>query len=80
VTRKRAPSRRSTGSGSTSQSKTERQNGEGRRGHRGAAKDRHRDAVIHLLVREKDQMRAAAQRRDRATRGYTPLLPLSVNG
>src|SRR6516162_1853198 len=51
----------------------ERQNSEGRRGHRRAAKERHRDAVIHLLVRKQAQMRAAAQSRNRATCGYCTL-------
>jgi len=52
---------------------TERQNSEGRRGHRRAAKERYRDAVIHLLVRKQAQMRAAAQRRNRVTCGYCAL-------
>ena len=51
----------------------ERQNSEGWRGHRRAAKERHRDAVIHLLVRKQAQMLAAAQRRNRATCSYCAL-------
>src|SRR4051812_49103526 len=52
---------------------TERQNREGGSGHRRAAKERHRDAVIHLLVRQQTQMRATTQRRDRLPRGYRAL-------
>src|SRR5437660_1340400 len=51
----------------------ERQHSKGGGGHRRAAKERHRNAVIHLLVREQCQMRAAAQRRDRAPRAYGAL-------
>src|SRR5438045_7848045 len=51
----------------------ERQNSEGWRGHRRAAKERHRDAVIHLLVRKQAQMLAEAQRRNRATCSYCAL-------
>jgi hypothetical protein len=35
----------------------------------GAAEERHRNSVIHLLVGQQGQMRATAQRRDRAPRG-----------
>ena len=51
----------------------ERQNREGGSGHCRAAEERHRDAVIHLLVRKQTQMRATAQRRDRLPRGYGAL-------
>ena len=40
--------------------KAQRQNGESGGGHRWTAEERHRDAVIHLLVRKQAQMRPAA--------------------
>jgi len=47
----------------------ERQKGEGRGSHSWAAKKRHRDSVVHLLVGEQAQMHASMERRNRAPRG-----------
>ena len=51
----------------------ERQNSERWRGHRRAAKEWHRDAVIHFLVRKQAQMLPAVQRRNRTTCSYCAL-------